>query len=175
MNDGPVNPVGSPLDPFAGIELLDQEDLIRLVRSMMSNGVALTFHGKRSAKEISRKVRPRVMRREPRLHVGSPTEQSRNLLIEGENLQTMVTLYKYGARSISSSLIRLTTPGASATTINGTKIRTIPILGRSSRRKTDRGIQVDQGHDAAPSDDEGNVEANRRHRRFALMTTNCSI
>lgn len=80
MNDGPVNPVGAPLDPLVGIELLDQEDLIRLVRSMMSNGVALTFHGKRSAKEISRKVRPRVMRREPRLHVGSPVEQSRNLL-----------------------------------------------------------------------------------------------
>ncbi|MCF3948186.1 site-specific DNA-methyltransferase [Acidiphilium iwatense] len=95
MNDGPVTPVGVRLDPLAGIELLDQEDLIRLVRSMMSNGVALTFHGKRSAKEISRKVRPRVMRREPRLHVGSPAEQSRNLLIEGENLQTMVTLYKY--------------------------------------------------------------------------------
>lgn len=95
MNNGPVIPVGVRLDPLAGIELLDQEDLIRLVRSMMSNGVALTFHGKRSAKEISRKVRPRVMRREPRLHVGSPAEQSRNLLIEGENLQTMVTLYKY--------------------------------------------------------------------------------
>ena len=95
MNDGPVTPVGAPLDPLAGIELLDQEDLIRLVRSMMSNGVALTFHGKRSAKEISRKVRPRVTRRESRLHVGSPAEQSRNLLIEGENLQTMVTLYKY--------------------------------------------------------------------------------
>ena len=86
---------GTPIDPLAGVELLDREDLIRLVRSMMSNGVALTFHGKRSAKEISRRVRPRVMRREPRLHVGSPAEQSRNLLIEGENLQTMVTLYKY--------------------------------------------------------------------------------
>ena len=94
MNDSPVVR-DAPPDPLAGIELLDQEDLIRLVRSMMSNGVALTFHGKRSAKEISRKVRPRVMRREPRLHVGTPTEQSRNLLIEGENLQTMVTLYKY--------------------------------------------------------------------------------
>lgn len=82
-------------DPLAGIELLDQEDLIRLVRSMLNNGVALTFHGKRSAKEISRKVRPRVMRREPRLHVGPADQQSRNLLIEGENLQTMVTLYKY--------------------------------------------------------------------------------
>jgi adenine-specific DNA-methyltransferase len=95
----PVNdtaPVKSaPVDPLPGIDLLDREDLVRLVKSMLSNGVALTFHGKRSATEISRKVRPRVMRREPRLHVGSPSEQSRNLLIEGENLQTMVTLYKY--------------------------------------------------------------------------------
>jgi len=82
-------------DTLAGIDLLDQEDLVRLVKSLLSGGVALTFHGKRSAQEISRKVRPRVMRREPRLHVGSPSDQSRNLLIEGENLQTMVTLYKY--------------------------------------------------------------------------------
>ena len=62
---------------------------------MLGNGVALTFHGKRSAMEISRRVRPRVMRREPKLHVGTPEEQARNLIIEGENLQTMVTLYKY--------------------------------------------------------------------------------
>jgi adenine-specific DNA-methyltransferase len=95
MDDASGYPAIPPPDPLAGIELLDQEDLIRLVRSMLSNGVALTFHGKRSATEISRKVRPRVMRRESRLHVGSPAEQSRNLLIEGENLQTMVTLYKY--------------------------------------------------------------------------------
>lgn len=95
MNDAIAPAPESISDPLAGIELLDQEDLIRLVRSMLSNGLALTFHGKRSAKEISRKVRPRVMRREPRFHVGPPDQQSRNLLIEGENLQTMVTLYKY--------------------------------------------------------------------------------
>ena len=29
------------------------------------------------------------------LHVGTPEDQSKNLLIEGENLQAMVTLYKY--------------------------------------------------------------------------------
>jgi adenine-specific DNA-methyltransferase len=57
--------------------------------------VALTFHGKRSVMEISRRVRPRVTRREPKLHVGDPEEQANNLLIEGENLQAMVTLYKY--------------------------------------------------------------------------------
>ena len=45
--------------------------------------------------EIARKVRPRVTRRVPDLHVGSNEDQSRNLLVEGENLQAMVTLYKY--------------------------------------------------------------------------------
>jgi adenine-specific DNA-methyltransferase len=77
------------------LDQLDREDLVKLVKKMLNNGVALTFHGKRSALEISRRVRPRVMRREPKLHVGAPDEQSRNLVIEGENLQTMVTLYKY--------------------------------------------------------------------------------
>jgi hypothetical protein len=58
MNDRPVTPALAPPDPLAGIELLDQEDLIQLVRSMLSNAVALTFHGKRLAKEISAKCAP---------------------------------------------------------------------------------------------------------------------
>lgn len=74
---------------------MDREDLARLVRGLLSNGVALSFHGKRTVLEIVKKVRPRVMRREPKLHVGDPEAQSNNLLIEGENLQAMVTLYKY--------------------------------------------------------------------------------
>jgi adenine-specific DNA-methyltransferase len=77
------------------IEKLDRDDLERLVRSFLSNGVALNFHGKRTAMEIAKRVRPRIMRREPRLHVGSAKLQARNLLIEGENLQAMVTLYKF--------------------------------------------------------------------------------
>jgi hypothetical protein len=48
--------------------------------------------------EISRKVRPGVTRRMKDLHVGTPEDQSRNLLIEDENLQAMVTLYKYGGQ-----------------------------------------------------------------------------
>jgi adenine-specific DNA-methyltransferase len=76
-------------------ENLDRDDLVKLVRGLLANGVALSFHGKRTAMEIAKRVRPRVMRRESRLHVGPPEEQTRNLLIEGENLQAMVTLYKY--------------------------------------------------------------------------------
>jgi adenine-specific DNA-methyltransferase len=82
-------------DSGSALELLDRQDLVKLVKSMLSNGVALTFYGKRSGMEISRRVRPRVTRREPKLHVGPPEEQAKNLLIEGENLQAMVTLYKY--------------------------------------------------------------------------------
>src|ERR1039458_3189285 len=77
------------------LELLDQEDLIKLVRGMVSGGVFLNFHGKRSATEISKRVRPRVTRRVADLHCGTPDEQARNMIVEGENLQAMVTLYKY--------------------------------------------------------------------------------
>lgn len=74
---------------------LSREELERLAKSMMISGVALSFHGKRSALQIAKKVRPRQTRREPKLHVGSAEAQSKNMLIEGENLQAMVTLYKY--------------------------------------------------------------------------------
>lgn len=74
---------------------LSRQDLEKLARGLMTSGVALSFHGKRSAMEIAKKVRPRVTRRENKLHVGSKEHQSKNMLIEGENLQAMVTLYKY--------------------------------------------------------------------------------
>ena len=74
---------------------LSRQDLEKLARGLMTSGVALSFHGKRTAMEIAKKVRPRVTRREKKLHVGSKEEQSKNMLIEGENLQAMVTLYKY--------------------------------------------------------------------------------
>jgi adenine-specific DNA-methyltransferase len=77
------------------LELLDQEDLIKLVKGMVSGGVFLNFHGKRSAMEIGKRVRPRVTRRVADLHCGTPEEQARNMIVEGENLQAMVTLYKY--------------------------------------------------------------------------------
>ena len=75
--------------------LLDQEDLIKLVTNMATGGIFLNFYGKRSAMEIAKRVRPRVTRRISDLHVGTPEEQSRNMVIEGENLQAMVTLYKF--------------------------------------------------------------------------------
>ena len=66
-----------------------------MVTALSQGGVFINFFGKRSAIEIAKRVRPRVTRRVKELHVGSPDEQCKNLIVEGENLQAMVTLYKY--------------------------------------------------------------------------------
>jgi adenine-specific DNA-methyltransferase len=76
------------------LELLDKEDLLKMVKSMMSGGIVVNFHGKRTAQEIDRKVRPRQTRIIKELSVGTPEQQIKNMIIEGENLQAMVTLYK---------------------------------------------------------------------------------
>lgn len=76
------------------LEMLDQEDLLKMVKTMMGTGVILNFHGKRTAQEIDKKVRPRQTQIVRKLCVGTAEEQARNILIEGENLQAMVTLYK---------------------------------------------------------------------------------
>jgi len=85
----------STSDIGQALEQLDREDLLKFAKGLLANGVALSFHGKRTAMEIAKRVRPRVTRRESRLHVGTPEAQARNLLVEGENLQAMVTLYKF--------------------------------------------------------------------------------
>ena len=77
------------------LEQLDREDLVKMVKSMLGGGIVVGFNGKRTALEISKKVRPRVTRRVADLHIGTPEAQSKNILLEGENLQAMVTLYKY--------------------------------------------------------------------------------
>lgn len=75
-------------------ELMSKDDLIGVIKSMMEGGVSINFHGKRLVHEVYKKVRPRQTIIKKELCVGSPDDQVRNLLIEGENLQAMVTLYK---------------------------------------------------------------------------------
>lgn len=76
------------------LELLSKEDLIEVIKSMVDGGVSINFHGKRFSHEVYKKVRPRQTIIKKDLCVGEPEEQVKNLLIEGENLQAMVTLYK---------------------------------------------------------------------------------
>jgi adenine-specific DNA-methyltransferase len=84
----------NPAD-LSSLEVLDREDLVKIIKSMASGGIAVMFHGKRSAMEIQKKVRPRAIKADKTLSFGTKEEQSRNIILEGENLQGMVTLYKY--------------------------------------------------------------------------------
>ena len=82
-------------DSLNNLEILDRDDLVKIIRRMATGGVALMFNGKRTAMEIQKKVRPRAVRTRKDLSYGSKEEQAKNIILEGENLQGMVTLYKY--------------------------------------------------------------------------------
>lgn len=77
------------------LDFLDREDLLKIVKNMINGGVSLSFYGKRTAEEIYKKVRPRMTRVNRKLCVGTEEQQAKNIILEGENLQAMVTLYKY--------------------------------------------------------------------------------
>ena len=98
MRNGDTNvvPYTNPdFDNFSSLDLLDKDDLLEIVKKMVSGGISLSFYGKRTAAEIDKRVRPRSTRIQKHLCVGSPEEQAQNMIIEGENLQALVTLYKY--------------------------------------------------------------------------------
>lgn len=98
MRNGDTNvvPYANPdFDNLASLDLLDREDLLEIVKKMFSGGISLSFHGRRTAAEIDKRVRPRSTRIQKHLCVGSPEEQAENMIVEGENLQALVTLYKY--------------------------------------------------------------------------------
>jgi len=80
------------------IEELSHEELVRMVRGSIEAGVRLTFAGKPQARRIARRVRPRVQRSMSTYSVGPADLQAKNLVIEGDNLQAMVTLYKERGR-----------------------------------------------------------------------------
>jgi len=58
-------------------------------------GVRLTYEGQTPPWRMVRRVRPRRQKIEHDLSVGDEAEQDCNLIVEGENLQAMVSLYKY--------------------------------------------------------------------------------
>jgi adenine-specific DNA-methyltransferase len=73
---------------------MTREELLDLVLSRAEEGVRITFSGKDVARKIGRKVQPRTSRRIAKYSVGSEEEQARSQVIEGENLQAMVTLHR---------------------------------------------------------------------------------
>ncbi len=76
------------------LELMSKEELISFVDRMVQKGVSLSFSGKRNSQYIEKKVKPRQVEVDETLSYVT-NQGTNNILIEGENLQAMVTLYKY--------------------------------------------------------------------------------
>jgi len=75
------------------LEMMSKEELLDFAKKMVSGGIALSFNGKRTAQVIERKVMPRIVKIDKKLSFNS--NEGNNIIIDGENLQAMVTLYKY--------------------------------------------------------------------------------
>jgi adenine-specific DNA-methyltransferase len=84
-----VLPNGSP-----NLADLSREQLIDLLMARREGGIRIDFSGKDNARKLARRVRPRVMRSFKKYSSGPESDQARNCLIEGDNLQAMATLFR---------------------------------------------------------------------------------
>ncbi len=87
MHTSPNTPDGRSLAQ------LSREELLELVEAQQA-GIRINFPGKDVARQLARRVRPRVSRVITKHSAGSPEEQALNTVIEGDNLQALVTLYR---------------------------------------------------------------------------------
>jgi adenine-specific DNA-methyltransferase len=77
---------------------LSRDDLVQLLTQRdkeEEGGLRLMYTGQTPPWHIVRRVRPRRQKIEKKLSVGSEEDQSSSIIMEGENLQAMVSLYKY--------------------------------------------------------------------------------
>ena len=75
-----------------------REELLRLLMERDADetgGLRLYYKGQTPPWRIVRSVQPRRQKIEAKLSWGPEEEQARNMIVEGENLQAMVSLYKY--------------------------------------------------------------------------------
>lgn len=82
------------MDDLTELESLSVEQLVEIIREKTGAGVNLSFPGKVMARQIGRRVRPRVQRTVKTLSAGDEHGRSRNLIIEGDNLQALASLYR---------------------------------------------------------------------------------
>lgn len=73
---------------------LTHAELLELVAAQQA-GIRVQFPGKDLARGLARRVRPRVSRPLAKYSAGDPEAQAQNLVVEGDNLQSMVSLYRY--------------------------------------------------------------------------------
>ncbi len=84
-----VNSGGS----LSRLDDLSRDELIELLEAR-EDGIYIDFSGKANARGLARRVRPRVARPIKKYSAGPAEDQARNLLIEGDNLQAMATLFR---------------------------------------------------------------------------------
>lgn len=82
------------MDDLTELETLPVEQLIEMIREKTGAGVNLSFPGKVLARQLGRRVRPRNQRTVKSLSAGDEHGRSRNLIIEGDNLQALASLYR---------------------------------------------------------------------------------
>ena len=86
------------MDDITNLEDLSVEQLIDIIREKTGAGVNLSFPGKTVARSIARKVRPRVQKSVKTYSAGDDHGRARNLIIEGDNLQALASLYRERGR-----------------------------------------------------------------------------
>ena len=82
------------MDDVTALEDLPVEQLIEMIREKTGAGVNLSFPGKVLARQLGRRVRPRNQRTIQKYSAGDKPDRARNLLIEGDNLQALASLYR---------------------------------------------------------------------------------
>ncbi|CAH0197065.1 hypothetical protein SRABI98_01909 [Microbacterium sp. Bi98] len=82
------------MDDSTALEDLPVEQLIEMIREKTGAGVNLSFPGKILARQIGRRVRPRNQRSIQKYSHGDEHGRARNVLIEGDNLQALASLYR---------------------------------------------------------------------------------
>lgn len=90
----PKSTVDAAENGSRSFEGLSREELIELLVARREGGIRIDFSGKENARKIARLVRPRILRGVKKYSAGSEEDQAANSLIEGDNLQTMATLYR---------------------------------------------------------------------------------
>lgn len=81
------------LSRAALIQLLQEHDAERIDAG--KDGIVLNYTGRTAPWQIVRQIKPRMFEFNKRASVGNAEEECANELWDGENLSTMVTLYKY--------------------------------------------------------------------------------
>lgn len=82
------------MDDVTELESLPVEQLVEMIREKTGAGVNLSFPGKVLARQLGRRVRPRNQRTVKTHSAGDEHGRSRNLVIEGDNLQALASLYR---------------------------------------------------------------------------------